>query len=231
MKKILFFIMIVMLGIFQFSMANALEKGFTKVKVEGEFQEQKGAHSYEKKIKLERGVTDRLVIGIEGEFSKEEGDSFEYAQTKIEAAYAVTDDKYLIASEIEAFYDYSHSGDSDEIGLKLTFEKPLGRWEYQLETEFSHEIGEDKESGVAGDAELKALYDMKGWGLGYVYDAGFGRFKERLDYNEQDHSLGPVVTFNLPVIGLEIGTELTYLRGLSDAAQDNTLKYELDIEF
>jgi hypothetical protein len=70
--------------------------------------------------------------------------------------------------------------------------------------------------------------------VGFEYNADFGELDQSLGYKQQDHRIGPVVQFdfenpakNIDEVELLVGV----LAGISDAAPDATLRWNLEFKF
>ena len=64
--------------------------------------------------------------------------------------------------------------------------------------------------------------------LGVEYYAEFGELGNEHGFSRQGHQIGPVVEFEIP--GTELEMKLGYLAGISKAAFDSTVKWEIEWE-
>lgn len=122
-------------------------------------------------------------------------------------------------------------GDADEVGAKLIFEKNINQWRHRANLDFGHEVGEKKRSGLSAGLAWGTYYNFDQFQLGGEYYADFGNLRDDLDYDEQEHHIGPVVGFDIPVAGREVETKIGYLAGVSNASNDHIIKYEFELEF
>ena len=132
---------------------------------------------------------------------------------------------------LELKYEYNHSGSNDKVGATLILGKKYGKWKHAIEPELYHEVGEDKTSGLGSKLEMNTVYSFDKFSLGYAYEGDFGRFKDHLDYSDQDHAIGPKVGFSVPVSGQKIGLSFTYKTAISRAAADHEFIYQIKTKF
>lgn len=183
------------------------------------------------KTTLEYGLTDRLQIAVDGEIEKKEDESVEYKKTKLKTKFKLTGDDYFLKSALQLSYAKNHLGDADEVEAKLIFQKTYGQWDQRANVQISHEVGDDKASGAEAALKLGSYYKMNGFKLGGEYIVDFGNLKEQDGYSNQEHHIGPVVGFDIPLGQSKIGTKIGYLAGISKASPDHVIKYELEYAF
>lgn len=222
------------------SAVNAASKSVSSPNIVENMQiENKGSYQFDddqnsrwqNKTEFDYGLTDRIELTLEGEIEKRENESVEYKATAFKAKYKLTGDEYYLKSAIQVGYGINHLGDADDVGVKLNVQKTYGQWDQRANFDFGHEVGEGSESGIDAALKLGSYYKFDGYKLGGEYYADFGRLKDLSGFEDQEHHIGPVVAFDIPVAQTVIGAKLGYLAGLSDASADHVIKYELEYEF
>ena len=216
---------------------NVSSPNVTKDKIK---LENKGAYEFDDdgdewkhKTELEYGLTDDLQIKIEAEIEKEEGNSVKHDATEIGFKYQLLDGKVdPVGLSVDASYELSHQGGSDGIGMGMNIQKLYNKWDHRINFGLGHDTGEDSESGVSADVKLGSYYKFDRYKVGGEYYVDFGNLRDSNDFEEQEHHIGPVVGFDLP-LGREMAleTKVGYLVGLSEASADHVVKYEFEYEF
>lgn len=185
------------------------------------------------KVTLEHGVNLHFKVGIAAEIRKYENDSLEYTASEIKALYKLSDESSSLQSAIEGAYKFNHAGDSDQLQAKLLLAGSAYGLDHKANLIVSHDVGDDDdgEDWGAGFA-WGSYYDMGTYALGGEYYADFGDLEANDEFDDQEHHIGPVVAFDLPINQQRvINTKLGYLVGLSDASRDHVIKYEMGTDF
>ena len=209
----------------------SVSKGVWEVENFGTVESSNGQVKWKNVTELEYGITDRLKVEIYAKTEKEEGGSLEYEETEFELTYEVTGDEYPIQSAVQGAYEINHLGDSDKIETKLLLQHKSGMWKHRLNVGLDHEVGEKSTSGIEAGLAWGTYYSFDKVKVGGEYYADFGRLKDDLTYDEQEHHIGPVIGFDVPVGTQEVEVKFGYLAGISSAASDSVFKYEFEIEF
>lgn len=213
--------------------SSGVTKGNLQIENNGQFgfDDEDGGDSWEHGIDFEYGLTDRVMVELSGKVEKPEDEDAEYEATEIKVNYKMTGEESFLNTGFEVGYGMNHLGGADSVGFELRTQKKYGQWDQRFNIGTDHEVGEDSESGLSLDIEAGSYYDFGEYKLGLEYFADFGRLKDNLSYSEQDHLLGPVVNFSVPVMGKAVNTQLGYLAGISDAATDHNIKYVIEVNF
>jgi hypothetical protein len=105
------------------------------------------------------------------------------------------------------------------------------RFNLILEREVGSKSNDETEWGIAWASmwDMDYHFNAGDFEAGFEYYAEFGELGDEGRYSEQKHQIGPVVEFDLP--GTEAEMKLGYLAGISRAAFDSTVKWELEWEF
>jgi hypothetical protein len=231
MKKISTYMCGLALSLAVVSQAHALDKGQSSIKYEAEVASNNGKKDWDHKVKVAHGVTSRFDVAVEGRIRDRNGQENEYDRTKLELTYLMTRPEHYMQAAIEGAYGYNHSGSSDQVSTTLKLKKQYNNWEHKIEPELYLEVGEDSQDGLGAVLEMVTAYSFPSFSVGYEYNGDFGKFADELDYSEQEHLIGPTVGFSFPVIGQKIGIDLTYMAGISRAADDHVFKYEMSTKF
>jgi len=200
------------------------------------FSERDGDGSWDFKPRFEYGLNDRWAITWAGEFEKQDGSAADMDKAEFRAMYLLTDENAFAETALRGVYDIHLSGEADSLGLEYIARKKMGDWRYQFNLDTAHEVGEKAESGLEMDLAFGAYKSFDGFRIGPEYYVDFGRIKDMSGYSDQEHQFGPAIVFDVPVMAQlmgveEVKMEAAYFAGISHAAEDHTIKYELDIAF
>lgn len=215
-----------------------VDKGAKEIELTGKYEiEEHGEDEYEweNELELEYGLTEKILLELEAEVKKEHGEDTEYEKTAIGIRYELSEPgEWLVDTAVEAGYAFSGTGDADKAKLELLLKKYLGDIEVLSNIELAREVGEDAENGVELEAALGGYYDFSEFlNVGVEYFADFGNLSDGNGYSEQKHAIGPIIgsEIHLPGALREIEFKLGYYQGISKAAADGTIKYEIELEF
>lgn len=183
------------------------------------------------KIDGEYGINNHFKVGIAADIIKLEDDSMEYAGTDLKATYRFTEDASSLQAAIQGGYKMDHLGGADEVEAKLLLAGSAYGLDHKANVALSHEVGKDSESGLGASVAWGSYYDMGRVNVGGEYYGDFNNLSDNDGFSDQEHHIGPVVGFDVPIGQRTIGARLGYLVGLSDAAHDNVVKYEMQTGF
>lgn len=191
-----------------------------------------GDDAWINKTDLEYGINNHFKVGIAGEITKFENDSLDYVGTDLKATYRFTGDESSLQGAIQGAYKFDHDGNADEIEAKLLLAGAAYGLDHKTNLALSHEVGDDADGGIGASFAWGSYYALgNGVDVGGEYYADFGNLSDGNGWSDQEHHIGPVVGFNVPVGQRTMGARLGYLIGLSDAAADNVVKYEMNMGF
>ncbi|NCO02842.1 MAG: transporter [Alphaproteobacteria bacterium] len=228
-----FILLVVMTGPAQAQNVSSpsISKGKLELNNRLVYRQDNNEQSWDMKNRFEYGVTERFAVTFAGEFEKDDGNSAEIDKAEFRAMYLLTDKNDWMETAIRGVYDVDLLGDADSVGLELLGRKKSEKFTYQFNIDTAHDVGDKAEDGVELDFAFGLYRDYDGFRVGPEYYWDLGRVKDNNGFSEQAHQFGPAIVFDVPALGEGVQMELAYFRGISDAAQDNTFKYELDIEF
>lgn len=240
MKKTALFFTAAALALSSAAQANSflksprVEKGEVEVELKGYTQFDDDAAKdgkFVQKLDLSYGLTDRLKLELEAELEHEEGDKTRYAATELEAIYQLTDqDEFGVDMGVLAAYELAANGGTDAAEIKLLLAKRYQHWDHLANFIVEHEVGQGAEGGVEGGIAWQSLYNLNhNANIGFEYFADFGQLDDTGGYSQQKHKIGPVATYHVP--DMPVKMEIGYLVGVSRAAADGELKWELEFEF
>jgi hypothetical protein len=93
----------------------------------------------------------------------------------------------------------------------------------------THDVGEDSVSGIETETRwqvsYKATEDLS-FGVQGYHD--WGRLRDDLSYEEQSHTVGPLLKYNLTE---SVFVEAGYRAGISEDAPDNTYRLNFGYDF
>jgi len=187
-----------------------------------------GADDGEDVIRLEAsyGVTDRLRLGVQGEWEKEPGGHRKGEAVGVEAIYALGKAGGI---DFAAYgeYEFGLHGNPDKVETKLLMQHTSGpldvRFNLIAEKALAH--GEKVELEYAASADVEALGEVR---LGVAAFGQLGTFDHFLPRAE--HFAGPVAKVEIEGLGPEIGVEAGYLFPLGAARDDSDGQFRLKLE-
>ncbi|HLF18795.1 MAG TPA: hypothetical protein VI749_07885 [Candidatus Omnitrophota bacterium] len=214
-----------------------VEKGEWGVEMRGhvDFDDDQSKDDEQKyKSAIGYGVTEWWKTELVYELEKE-ADSSRYVSEAVEFEniFQVTDDDAFIDFGIYLAYVLKTNGTKDKAEGKLLFEKRLGDFKHTANINLEKLLGNDAGEELEGGFAWKTKYYWKEFFRpGFEYHAGFGEFKEDLDFDEQTHQVGPVFYGEFEISeSSKIEYEIGHLFGISEAAPDGSLKWLLEFEF
>lgn len=192
-----------------------------------------GQDGWKHALELKYGLTDWMSVSVESKIKNYESENTEYDATELEAKFELTDgvEDTFVDAGLKLVYEISGTGGADTVETSLLFAKRYTQWQHGLELIVGKEVGDDAAHGVNLGLEAGSYYKFDGFKLGGEYYGDFGSTDDNDSYSEQSHKVGPVVGFDIPVGGYEIETKLGYLHGISNGADDSTLKYQFEVAF
>jgi hypothetical protein len=132
-------------------------------------------------------------------------------------------------------YEMSPRDDVQAVEFGPLVELPLGRLTNTANAIFERSFGEDRESPTVGfEYAWQSVVDIAG-GFGAGFEA-FGEIEKIANdppsADDQEHRIGPVALFEAELGEWgEIGIEVGFLFGLTNATPDNTFKCNLEYEW
>lgn len=213
-----------------------VDKGSKEIESTGTYAFQYDGQSeeeFENEFELEYGLTDELLLEAEFEIEKESSEETEIGGFGFGVRYELSEPgEWLIDTAVSAGYEFSGSGGADEVGVGVLLQKYVGDIKVLSNIDVEYEVGEKSENGVGLEAAFGGYKDFGSFYMGVEYFADFGNLSEQSGYSAQEHAVGPIIgsEVHLPG-GREIEYSIGYYQGVSDAAADGTIKYELEFEF
>lgn len=186
----------------------------------------KQAHAYE----VEYGFSDRFMLGIEGKSERESGDDdLQFVGYGVEAQYELTSQgAWWLASAMKAKYLRTprHS-EADEAELQLLLARSYGASRLVLNLGLEHELGNNRERGVALESALQARHAFnEHFAPGIEWHATHGTLND-LGRNET-HYVGPMVGGALfEMGGHEVAYNIGHFWGMNNASADHATRVQL----
>lgn len=212
-----------------------ISKGEIKIENFGiyEFNHGNSKHEWEHETEIEYGLTDYFQPVLGFEIKRENDESTRIEEVELGAKFQFTPKgAYWVDSGLYTRYIIATDSDkSDKISAMFLFAKSFeDQGTAKLNIEFDQQVGErsnnDLEAALSG-SYYKDVY--KNTELGIEYYADFGKLNDSNGYSQQKHQIGPVIEYKLGNYHAEL--KLGYLQGISRAAADSTIKYEIEFEF
>jgi hypothetical protein len=239
MKKILFCTSALL--VFAALPAHAASKYITSPNVSESFGlKNRGSYEWDNdqqnlwrnKIDGEYGINNHFKVGIAADIRKLEDESMEYSSTDLKATYRFTDDSSSLQAAVQGTYSVSHEDDgADSIDAKLMLAGAAYGLDHKANVTLSHEVGDNSDDGIEANFAWGSYYDMGEFDIGGEYYGDFGNLEDNNSWSEQEHHIGPVVGFDIPVGERTVATRVGYLVGLTDDSRDNVVKYEMATKF
>lgn len=179
---------------------------------------------------VEYGINDYWKTELSGEFERENGAGAQLANLKWENVIApwkpgenFVDTGFYLEAE-KAVRD----GEPNNIEAKLLLEKDIGNFDNTANLILSRNFGPNSESGIGSGFALQTKYrlDPK-FEPGLEYYADTGDITNLPSFSQQDHRFGPVFSGRVGHVKYDAGA----LFGVSGAADDTTVKVNLEYEF
>lgn len=220
------------LGSVQSRFPDEEEEGGDEADDEGEEDEENQRQRYE--FSVGYGITEfwRPELGLVLEQRK--GRDLKADAVEIQNTFQVLSTDLVEAGLLLA-YEGSLRDDLHALEWGPLAELSIGRLTSTANGLFERPFGDDRETPTVGFAYAwQSMVDIAG-GLGVGFEA-FGEIEKIANdppsLSEQEHRLGPVALFELALGDWgEIGIELGFLFGLTDATPDNTFKFNLEFEW
>lgn len=188
------------------------------------------------KLAFGYGVTDFWFTEIYAEFERSPGGTTVYEATEWENLFQFTDrGEYWADLGLRAEYVFAaQSGSADKIEFGPLITKDIGRTTNTANIVFEQEVGANRSSGTGFGYALETR-----WRLDPHFEPAiqaFGEFGNVDKFNtvdNQSHKVGPVLigSFSLGNLPGKIGYDVGYLFGVTDGAEDGTVKALLEYEF
>ena len=197
-----------------------------------------GANPGEDVLKLEAayGVSDRLRIGVVGEFGTDPGHSRQLNAASIEAIYALGKAGGI---DFAAYGEYEFAFDGpDQIEAKLLMQRQSGPWDMRLNLIASKEMvaGAPVELGYAASTDVAVAKPLR---LGLSAFGNLGTFKHFGPAAE--HYAGPIAKIRLTTSdpdgdgddhgGLSLTAGYLFALGATSDQTDGQLHMKLEMEF
>ncbi len=212
-----------------------VSKGVTAVAARIGYSENKDGGSQDERLRsrlhIDHGFTDSYAARLIVAGDKRQNDTFEYDSLTFENRFDLYDAQDIgFDFGMRASYtlkDGDKKPDNVTVGFYELF--PLDDWEIRANQFLSHEVGEDSESGVGFSMRAQATYALNdNHRLGLETFNNFGNIRTLSGFDNQSHSLGPVLKGKL---GNGFAYETGYLAGISDNNADHNIKLFLSKKF
>jgi hypothetical protein len=201
---------------------------------EEEDEDEKQRQGYE--FSVGYGVTDywkpELALVLEQRKGRDlKADALEFENT----FQVLPTDAYFVNAGLLATFEMSLRDDVQTFELGPLVQLPRGRLTNTANAVFERSFGDDRETPTVGfEYAWQSVVDIAG-GFGAGFEA-FGEIEKITNdapsAADQEHRIGPVALFEAELGDWgEIGIEVGFLFGLTNATPDNTFKFNLEYEW
>lgn len=181
------------------------------------------------------GVTNRWFTEVYGELEKERNDAgedldFNFTEIEWENKFQLTErGQYPVDAGFLLEYEVStEDKHADNLEWTVLLAKTIGRVENIANIGFEHQVGGGHTNETQANFSWSSRYRLSPrFEPGLEYYADFGGLNEGKTFDEQTHRVGPVFYGKLT---RHIRYDVGYLFGLSGAAPQGTLKWNLEFE-
>jgi hypothetical protein len=179
---------------------------------------------------LEAGVLPRLVLEVAAGLAKAPSSALRLEDVEVQGRYQFFEPGQMwVDTGLLVAYGFATQGHSpDALETKLLLEKQTGPFLHRANIGLEQEVGPDSKGGPEWVFLWSSRYRMNThFEPGFEIQSGFGRFSDHLNFNEQEHYVGPAVYGHiLP----HLKYEAAYLFGASDGAADGAARVLLEYE-
>lgn len=206
-----------------------VEKGEVELEWISRYVHGDDGNAWQHKAAIGYGVTDRWFTEIYAEAEKEGGEGYDFSALEWENRFQLVEaGEYWVDPGLLLEYEINTAGGADEAAAALLLAKDTGRFSHAANLKIEKEIGEDAEGGVETGLSWSSRYRYtQAFEPGFEYHAGFGRWRDGSDWDEESHQAGPFLYGKAGNVVYTAG----YLAGLSHAAPDSEFRLNLEYEF
>ena len=135
---------------------------------------------------------------------------------------------WVDAGLLASYHFAAKKDDADSVELKLLLQKDIGKFTALANLGGEREVG----SHASGGNELSSAFNVRYRWLSYLepgieMQSDYGTWGDHLNFNQQEHYLGPVLYGRLmPGLKYEVG----YYAGLSSTAASSAMRFKLEYE-
>ncbi len=212
-----------------------VDKGASEIELTGTyaFNYDNDDYEFENELEYEYGVTDKLLVETEVEFKKENDHDTVTDGVAVGFRYELGEvGEYFVDTAVGAKYKFSGTGGSDRLDLNLALEKTLQSYKFRSNVQARHQVGAHSADGVDMRFSLGGYNKLYGLDAGIEYFADIGNLSGQSGYSAQKHYVGPIIGSEVYLPNnVEFEYKIGYYQGVSSAADDGTIKYEIELEF
>jgi len=215
-----------------------VEQGVVELEYRGSISEDEAAaldDDHVHKVSIGYGVTDFWYSEVGGNWRQRAGgNGTEFVGTKWENVFQIIGEgSHFVDLGFLAEYVSNNGGRADKIEFGPLIEKQIGDTVTRFNLILSRELGSGRNPGLQVEYGVGTHYEFAD--DFYVGVQAFGALGPLNDFNastQQEHRAGPVIggEFELGFMPGDIKIETGYLRGLTSATPDETLKWQLEYE-
>lgn len=230
------FVLLFLLALFICAPAHAtrtvtspyVDEGVLKLKWKGgythddERESRDGAHSH--RLAAEYGVSKKLSLEAEGNVENPGGDdNTDVTALSLKAKILLTEKgRYWLDAGTRLTYETALNDDPDSVELKFIMAKDTEKFRHIANFILTRQAGHDASDDTSGGFSWSSRYKFRPeFEPGFEMYNNFGSLSDRPGFEEQDHSIGPVIYGKITD---HIKYEAGYLAGFSGNAADGRFK-------
>lgn len=185
------------------------------------------------RVQYDHGLTDfyafRLILAMD----RRKSDNMEFESVGVDNRFYIYESpKRFFRFGVRAGYTFK-DGDKKPDNLSFGFFERFSFADGKVDTRFNqlfkHETGPSSVSGLELESRTQVTYAISpDHRFGIESFNNFGNLKEDKDFDDQSHTLGPVLTGKL---GGGFDYEMAWRMGVSEAAPDHTIKFTIGKSF
>lgn len=186
---------------------------------------------YRSRVNIGYGFNETFGLTIISTIDKRKDETAEYDATTLEFDTQILEqEKNGLTGGIRLAYSLK-DGDKkpDNAEIRLMLSRKQGDWNLRFNQLLTHDVGEDSEIGIEAQTRWQVTYkitDAVDFGFQGYHD--FGRLRDDLSYEEQSHSVGPLVKYDVTdAVFVETG----YRAGISEGAPDHMYRLNFGYDF
>lgn len=184
--------------------------------------------AWSSKVGAEYGFTNFFSVEVEGDAENPgNSDDTDYAATSVKAKMQFTDkgEGWLDAGA-RLSYEANHGGGADSVEFKFIVARDDENFRHVANFILDREVGDDSSDDSNFGFSWSSRYKwLSAFEPGFEIYSNTGAMSDGPDFEEQDHSIGPVAYGKITD---NIKYEAGYLAGFSDNASDGRFKAVLE---
>lgn len=185
-------------------------------------------------VKVEYGFTDDWKMEVGSKFTDSHSQDFRAQEVFVETVHQLTDqdEGWWLSSALEGEYVRDLTGSPDVLEFKALFQHDTSQFQYRGNVILEREIGKNAAVDVEIGSRAYAMYKYNEYvNPAIEWHADWGSNRDIPALDRQGHYIGPAIYGDLfHTKDGEVGYQLGYLFGATDASNDGVLRWKLAYE-